>query len=110
MDYSKIDALLFSLQASPRLRFNKEGSLLAVTTSDNAIKVVANSDGQRMLRMLQTRAFDGPRGLSEAVNVKVSFCFLHDLLCFSIRHESGFDCLLFNFSAAPGCWFIRPYC
>lgn len=58
------------LPASPRLRFNKEGSLLAVTTSDNAIKVVANSDGQRMLRMLQNRAFDGPRGLSEAVNVK----------------------------------------
>ncbi|CAA0838252.1 Protein TOPLESS [Striga hermonthica] len=58
------------LPASPRLRFNKEGSLLAVTTSDNGIKILANTDGQRMLRMLETRAFDGPRGLSEAVNVK----------------------------------------
>ncbi|KAL0327741.1 UNVERIFIED_CONTAM: protein TOPLESS-RELATED PROTEIN 2 [Sesamum angustifolium] len=58
------------LPASPRLRFNKEGSLLAVTTSDNGIKILANADGQRMLRMLETRAFDGSRGLSEAVNVK----------------------------------------
>ncbi|KAL2455703.1 Topless-related protein 1 [Forsythia ovata] len=58
------------LPASPRLRFNKEGSLLAITTSDNGIKILANADGQRMLRMLESRAFDGARGLSESVNVK----------------------------------------
>ncbi|CAI9772281.1 unnamed protein product [Fraxinus pennsylvanica] len=58
------------LPASPRLRFNKEGSLLAITTSDNGIKILANNDGQRMLRMLENRAFDGARGLSESVNVK----------------------------------------
>ncbi|KAG6389672.1 hypothetical protein SASPL_151145 [Salvia splendens] len=58
------------LPASPRLRFNKEGSLLAVTTSDNGIKILANIDGQRMLRMLETRALDGARGYSEAVNAK----------------------------------------
>ncbi|OIS96496.1 PREDICTED: protein TPR2-like isoform X1 [Nicotiana attenuata] len=57
------------LPASPRLRFNKEGSLLALTTSDNGIKVLANTDGQRMLRMLESRAFEGSRALSE-VNVK----------------------------------------
>ncbi|XP_004245913.1 protein TOPLESS-RELATED PROTEIN 2-like isoform X2 [Solanum lycopersicum] len=57
------------LPASPRLRFNKEGSLLAVTTSDNGIKVLANTDGQRMLRMLESRAFEGSRALSD-VNVK----------------------------------------
>ncbi|KAH9783947.1 protein TOPLESS-RELATED PROTEIN 2 [Citrus sinensis] len=39
------------LPASPRLRFNKEGSLLAVTTSDNGIKILANSDGVRLLRI-----------------------------------------------------------
>ncbi|KAL7122687.1 hypothetical protein ACP275_01G059100 [Erythranthe tilingii] len=60
------------LPASPRLRFNKEGSLLAVTTSDNGIKVLANGDGQRLLRMHENRAFDGARGLSESVNVKPS--------------------------------------
>ncbi|XP_047970386.1 protein TOPLESS-RELATED PROTEIN 2-like isoform X1 [Salvia hispanica] len=58
------------LPASPRLRFNKEGSLLAVTTSDNGIKILANIDGQRMLRMLETRALDGARGYAEAVNAK----------------------------------------
>nr|XP_016470779.1 PREDICTED: protein TPR2-like isoform X1 [Nicotiana tabacum] len=57
------------LPASPRLRFNKEGSLLALTTSDNGIKVLANTDGQQMLRMLESRAFEGSRALSE-VNVK----------------------------------------
>ncbi|KAL3497944.1 hypothetical protein ACH5RR_040676 [Cinchona calisaya] len=58
------------LPASPRLRFNKEGSLLAVTTSDNGIKILANTDGQRLLRMLEGRSFEGFRSLSEAVNVK----------------------------------------
>ncbi|KAL6532991.1 hypothetical protein OROMI_027103 [Orobanche minor] len=44
------------LPASPRLRCNKEGSLLAVTTSDNGIKILANLNGQHMLRMLESRA------------------------------------------------------
>ncbi|CAH9080727.1 unnamed protein product [Cuscuta europaea] len=60
------------LPASPRLRFNKEGSLLAVTTSDNGIKILANNDGQRVLRMLESRPLEGTRGLSEAVNIKPS--------------------------------------
>ncbi|CAN4128062.1 unnamed protein product [Withania somnifera] len=59
------------LPANPRLRFNKEGSLLSVTTSDNGIKVLANTDGQRMLRMLESRAFEGSRAVSD-VNVKPS--------------------------------------
>ncbi|KAI3505460.1 hypothetical protein L1887_27591 [Cichorium endivia] len=44
------------LPASPRLRFNKEGSLLAVTTSENGIKILANGDGQSMIRRLENRA------------------------------------------------------
>ncbi|XWS65101.1 hypothetical protein CRYUN_Cryun05aG0062100 [Craigia yunnanensis] len=58
------------LPASPRLRFNKEGSLLAVTTSDNGIKILANSDGSRLIRMLESRAVDKSRGPSEPVNSK----------------------------------------
>ncbi|XP_021283560.1 protein TPR2-like isoform X1 [Herrania umbratica] len=58
------------LPASPRLRFNKEGSLLAVTTSDNGIKILANSDGSRSIRMLESRAVDKIRGPSEPVNSK----------------------------------------
>ncbi|XP_008803470.2 protein TOPLESS-RELATED PROTEIN 2 isoform X1 [Phoenix dactylifera] len=58
------------LPASPRLRFNREGSLLAVTTSDNGIKILANTDGQRLLRMLESRAFEGSRGPSQQINMK----------------------------------------
>ncbi|XP_041014139.1 protein TOPLESS-RELATED PROTEIN 2-like [Juglans microcarpa x Juglans regia] len=58
------------LPASSRLRFNKEGSLLAVTTSDNGIKVLANKDGVRLIKMLESRATDKSRGPSEPINSK----------------------------------------
>ncbi|XP_044477913.1 protein TOPLESS-RELATED PROTEIN 2-like isoform X1 [Mangifera indica] len=58
------------LPASPRLRFNKEGSLLAVTTSDSGIKILANSDGLRLIRMLESRAIDKNRVPSEPINSK----------------------------------------
>ncbi|CDP11747.1 unnamed protein product [Coffea canephora] len=58
------------LPASPRLRFNKEGSLLAVTKSENGIKILVNTDGQYLLRMLESRSFEGSRAFSEQVNVK----------------------------------------
>ncbi|KAK1272817.1 Topless-related protein 1 [Acorus gramineus] len=58
------------LPASPRLRFNKEGSLLAVTTNENGIKILANSDGQRLIRMLDSRVFEGSRGASQLLNTK----------------------------------------
>ncbi|EFJ37833.1 hypothetical protein SELMODRAFT_163891 [Selaginella moellendorffii] len=41
------------LPASPRIRFNKEGSLLAVTTIDNGFKILANADGLRLLRSFE---------------------------------------------------------
>ncbi|OVA18462.1 WD40 repeat [Macleaya cordata] len=58
------------LPASPKLRFNKEGSLLAVTTSDNGVKILANTDGQRLIRMLESRTFEGSRGPSDPMNTK----------------------------------------
>ncbi|OMP03724.1 hypothetical protein CCACVL1_02292 [Corchorus capsularis] len=58
------------LPASPRLRFNKEGLLLAVTTSDNGIKILGNSDGSRLIRMLESRGIDKSQGPSEPVNSK----------------------------------------
>ncbi|RVW41730.1 Protein TPR2 [Vitis vinifera] len=58
------------LPASPRLRFNKEGSLLAVTTNDNGIKILANNDGLRLTRMLESRPMEGHRGPSEPINSK----------------------------------------
>ncbi|KAI3828620.1 hypothetical protein L1987_02725 [Smallanthus sonchifolius] len=59
------------LPARPRLRFNKEGSLLAVTTSDNGIKILANGDGQRMLRMLESRVYEGSRAFSDTVKPSI---------------------------------------
>ncbi|AQL07982.1 Protein TOPLESS [Zea mays] len=55
------------LIASPRIRFNKEGTLLAVSTVDNGIKILANADGLRLLRTLENRSFDASRNASEAV-------------------------------------------
>ncbi|XP_020537820.1 topless-related protein 4 isoform X2 [Jatropha curcas] len=43
------------LPASPCVRFNKEGALLAVSTNDNSIKILANSDGIRLLRTVENR-------------------------------------------------------
>lgn len=59
------------MQASPRLRFNKEGSLLAVTTNDNGIKILSNNDGLRLIRMLDGRAIEKNRGPPEPINSKV---------------------------------------
>lgn len=70
---TKMTSIQNLVQASPRLRFNREGSLLAVTTSDNGIKILANTDGQRLIRMLESRTFETSRGPVEAINTKVLF-------------------------------------
>ncbi|CAN6450976.1 unnamed protein product [Victoria cruziana] len=54
------------LPASPRMRFNKEGILLAVSTADNGFKILANADGLRLLHTLESRSFDASRVVSEA--------------------------------------------
>ncbi|XP_031379895.1 protein TOPLESS-RELATED PROTEIN 2-like isoform X2 [Punica granatum] len=58
------------LPASPRLRFNKEGSLLAVTANDSGIKILANTDGMRLIRMLESRAIEKNRAPPEPMNSK----------------------------------------
>uniref|UniRef100_A0A5B7ANF3 Putative topless-related protein 4 isoform X1 n=1 Tax=Davidia involucrata TaxID=16924 RepID=A0A5B7ANF3_DAVIN len=55
------------LQASPCIRFNKEGILLAVSTTENGIKILANTDGIRLLRTVENRSFDASRVTSAAV-------------------------------------------
>ncbi|KAK3436840.1 hypothetical protein EUGRSUZ_C01368 [Eucalyptus grandis] len=49
------------LPASPCIRFNKEGILLAVSTSDNSVKILANADGLRLLRTVENRSYDASR-------------------------------------------------
>lgn len=53
------------------MRFNKEGILLAVSTSDNGIKILANTDGIRLLQTLENREVDASRAGSSSV-VKVN--------------------------------------
>ncbi|KAK4760355.1 hypothetical protein SAY87_005248 [Trapa incisa] len=54
------------LPASPCIKFNKEGILLAVSTNDNGIKILASTDGIRLLRTVENRAFDASRVASAA--------------------------------------------
>lgn len=49
------------LPASPRIRFNKDGSLLAVSANENGIKILANSDGIRLLRTFENISYDASR-------------------------------------------------
>lgn len=49
------------LPASPRIRFNKDGTLLAVSASENGIKIMANSDGLRLLRTYENLSYDSSR-------------------------------------------------
>ncbi|GER44119.1 transducin family protein / WD-40 repeat family protein [Striga asiatica] len=61
------------LPASPCIRFSKEGSLLAVSTSENGIKILANPEGVRLMRSMESRsganakaAILGPFGASSS--------------------------------------------
>ncbi|TYH01743.1 hypothetical protein ES288_A09G084400v1 [Gossypium darwinii] len=49
------------LPSLPRLRFNKEGNLLVVTTADNGFKVLANANGLRTLRAMEARSYEASR-------------------------------------------------
>ncbi|CAN6468618.1 unnamed protein product [Victoria cruziana] len=60
------------LQNFPRLRFNKDGSLLAVTTADNGLKILANADGLRYFRSIENRTFEASRAAVDTSIVKVS--------------------------------------
>ncbi|XP_047162512.1 topless-related protein 3-like isoform X1 [Vigna umbellata] len=60
------------LQSLPRLRFNKEGNILAVTTVDNGLKILANASGLRSLRTIETPGFEALRSPLESTAIKVS--------------------------------------
>ncbi|KAG1363958.1 putative protein TPR3 [Cocos nucifera] len=54
------------LPALPRVRFNKGGALLAVSTNNNHIKILANADGQLLLS-LENRSYVAARSASESI-------------------------------------------
>ncbi|ONK67561.1 uncharacterized protein A4U43_C05F1320 [Asparagus officinalis] len=69
ISYTEADGGLPSL---PRLRFNKEGNFLAVTTADNGLKILANAEGLRALRAFGNRSSEAFRAQYEASPMKVS--------------------------------------
>ncbi|XP_022729897.1 topless-related protein 1-like [Durio zibethinus] len=54
------------LPASPRIRFNKQGSLLAVSANDNKIKILATVDGLRLMHTYETHSHITSRHPSDA--------------------------------------------
>ncbi|KAK9098543.1 hypothetical protein Syun_025588 [Stephania yunnanensis] len=56
------------LAPSPRIRFNKEGTLLAVSANENGIKILATTDGLRLLRTFENRSFDASRVVTETAS------------------------------------------
>ncbi|PSS03049.1 Topless-related protein [Actinidia chinensis var. chinensis] len=60
------------LLSLPRLRFNKEGNLLAVTTADNGIKILATASGRRLLRAAEASSFEALRTPIEPAAIKVA--------------------------------------
>ncbi|KAL0787965.1 hypothetical protein Bca101_004211 [Brassica carinata] len=48
-------------QSSPCLRINKEGTLLAVSTTENGIKILANAEGSRILHSMANRGLESSR-------------------------------------------------
>lgn len=73
------------MQGLPRLRFNKEGNLLAVTTADNGIKILANASGMRSLRTVEAPPFEALRApLEAAANKVLIYRFKFFLICRSM--------------------------
>uniref|UniRef100_A0A2P2MSL4 Uncharacterized protein MANES_09G174100 n=1 Tax=Rhizophora mucronata TaxID=61149 RepID=A0A2P2MSL4_RHIMU len=56
----------------PRLRFNKEGNLLAVTTADNGFKILANAAGFRLLRTVEITSYEAFKSPIESSAIKVT--------------------------------------
>ncbi|MCL7045340.1 hypothetical protein MKW94_008572 [Papaver nudicaule] len=59
------------LLSLPRLRFNKEGNLLAVTTAEKGIKILANTQGLKSLKAIESRSFESLRSPIEPAIPKV---------------------------------------
>ncbi|GAB2277382.1 Topless- protein 3, variant 2 [Dionaea muscipula] len=58
------------LPSLPRLRFNKEGNLLAVSTADNGFKILATAAGLKSLRPVDASSFEALRTPIESASVK----------------------------------------
>ncbi|KAJ4707841.1 Protein TOPLESS [Melia azedarach] len=57
------------LPASPRIRFNKEGSLLAVSANENKIKILATADGLLLMRTYESHSVIASRTASDSLKM-----------------------------------------
>lgn len=84
------------LQSVPRLRFNKEGNLLAVSTADNGFKILATTAGLRSLRAIENPSFEALRTPVESAALKVkmshSYNFYSEIYTVWVH-----ECLFFSF-------------
>ncbi|KAA8521601.1 hypothetical protein F0562_012274 [Nyssa sinensis] len=55
------------LPANPYIRFNKDGTLLAVTANNNKIKILGTADGLWLLQMNEDSSFDSSTVASEII-------------------------------------------
>lgn len=62
--------------------------LLAVSTSDNGLKILANTDGVRLLRSMENRSIDASR-VSSASAVKVGGLMHFLSLFFNVKNILG---------------------
>ncbi|TQD73855.1 hypothetical protein C1H46_040605 [Malus baccata] len=51
----------YAIKASPCIRFNKEGSLLAVSANDCRVKILATMDGLRLMRTIESHSIIASR-------------------------------------------------
>lgn len=59
------------LPASPRIRFNKEGSVLAVSANENRIKILATVDGILLMRTYESHSVIASRAASDFLKKNV---------------------------------------
>ncbi|KAF3960707.1 hypothetical protein CMV_014606 [Castanea mollissima] len=55
------------LPVSPCIQFNKEGVLLAVSTSEKGIKILANADGVRLLHSIENTSRVAPTTIAKVL-------------------------------------------
>ncbi|KAA8536804.1 hypothetical protein F0562_029282 [Nyssa sinensis] len=60
------------LPSLPRLRFNMDGNLLAVSTAENGFKILATAAGLRSLRVGEPSSFEALKSSVEPAAIKVS--------------------------------------
>ncbi|KAF4388353.1 hypothetical protein G4B88_013190 [Cannabis sativa] len=68
-----------NLPASPRIRFNKEGSLLAVSANDS-IKILAAVDGLRLMRTYESQSLLASRVASETAMMDCGTRSMEDVM------------------------------